>query len=240
MSAPVRAGTHLPRGTARLAPPGSASREHPLCATDNSPDLKHPHPLKNTLNTRLPRQRYHPASIALHWGMLVLLMAVYTTIELKGLFPKGSDPRQAMKAVHTMLGLAVLALVPLRIGFRLTGRRPRIVPEPSNVQKIASRVMHASLYIFMLVMPLAGWLHLSAQGLPIGFLGLELPALMGPDPHAADLIEDVHGALGTAGYYFIAVHAMAGLFHHMIVKDNTLVRMLPLRVARFVAKTHES
>lgn len=185
--------------------------------------------MKKTLKTRPLRQRYRPASIALHWGMLLLLVAVYTTVELAGLFPKGSDPRQAMKAVHASLGLSVLALVLLRIGFRLTGERPRIVPEPSNVHKIVSRVMQASLYVFMLVMPLAGWLHLSAVGQPILFFGLELPALMGTDLHAADVIEEVHETLGIAGYYLMAVHVMAGLYHHIVLQDNTLVRMLPLR-----------
>ena len=69
------------------------------------------------LKTRsLPLQRYRPASIALHWGMVVVLVTVYITIELAGLLPKGSDPRQAMKAVHASLGLSVLALVLLLLG----------------------------------------------------------------------------------------------------------------------------
>lgn len=193
--------------------------------------------MKKTLKTRPLRQRYRPASIALHWGMLLLLVAVYTTVELAGLFPKGSDPHRAMKAVHASLGLSVLALVLLRIGFRLTGRRPRIVPEPSNVQKIVSRVVHALLYVFMLVMPLAGWLHLSARGQPIGFFGLALPALMGLDFHAADVIEEVHETLGIAGYYAIALHAMAGLYHHIVMRDNTLVRMLPSRASQAPAES---
>lgn len=37
-------------------------------------------------------QRYGSLSIALHWFMLLLIAAVYACIELRGLFPKGSDP----------------------------------------------------------------------------------------------------------------------------------------------------
>lgn len=192
-------------------------------------------------NRSLPlHQRYRPASVALHWGMLVLLAAVYAAIGLGGFFPPGSATRTTMKALHASLGLSVLALVLLRIGFRLTGERPRIVPEPSNVYKIVSRVMHASLYVFMLVMPLAGWLHLSARGQPILFFGLELPALMGPDFHAADVIEEAHETLGIAGYYAIALHAMAGLYHHVVMRDNTLVRMLPSHASRAPAETRGS
>lgn len=192
-------------------------------------------------NRSLPlHQHYRPASVALHWGMLVLLAAVYAAIGLGGFFPPGSAPRTTMKALHATLGLSVLALVLLRIALRLTGRRPRIVPEPSNVQKTVSWVVHASLYVFMLVMPLAGWLHLSARGQPVGFFGLALPALMGLDLHAADVIEEVHETLGIAGYYAISLHAMAGLYHHVVMRDNTLVRMLPSRASKAPAETRAS
>ncbi|MGZ5000644.1 MAG: cytochrome B, partial [Methylomonas sp.] len=54
---------------------------------------------------------YTPLQIGLHWLMFVLLVAVYACIELKGLFPKGSDPREALKVWHSMLGLCVILLV---------------------------------------------------------------------------------------------------------------------------------
>jgi cytochrome b561 len=31
------------------------------------------------------------------------------------------------------------------------------------------------------------------------------------------------------GYYLIGLHALAALFHHYVVRDNTLARMLPRR-----------
>jgi cytochrome b561 len=33
----------------------------------------------------------------------------------------------------------------------------------------------------------------------------------------------------VVGYWLIGLHAAAALFHHYIVRDNTLRRMLPLR-----------
>ncbi|MCY1376223.1 Cytochrome b561 [compost metagenome] len=89
--------------------------------------------------------------------------------------------------------------------------------------------MHAALYVFMVGMPLAGWLYLSAKGKPVPFFGLELPALMGTDPEAAAWIKEVHETVGVAGYWFIGLHAAAALFHHHVIKDNTLLRMLPSR-----------
>lgn len=48
----------------------------------------------NTNNT----DRYGALSIGLHWLILLLLIAVYATIELRGIFPKGSALRDGMKA----------------------------------------------------------------------------------------------------------------------------------------------
>jgi cytochrome b561 len=36
-----------------------------------------------------------------------------------------------------------------------------------------------------------------------------------------------HKTLAAFGYWLIGLHAAAALFHHYLVKDNALVRMLP-------------
>ncbi|GGX11432.1 cytochrome b [Undibacterium macrobrachii] len=172
-------------------------------------------------------QRYHALSIGLHWLMLFLLIAVYASIELRELFPKGTDARKAMKMWHFMLGLSVLAFAVLRVLIRLRNPTPAIIPAPPAWQEILAKVMHIALYALMLGMPLAGWLILSAEAQPIPFFGLELPALIGPDKALAKSIEEVHETVGLVGYYLIGLHALAGLYHHYMVKDNTLKRMLP-------------
>lgn len=172
-------------------------------------------------------QRYHALSIGLHWLMLFLLIAVYASIELRELFPKGTDARKAMKMWHFMLGLSVLAFAVLRLLIRLRNPTPAIVPTPPAWQEMLAKVMHIALYALMLGMPIAGWLILSAEAQAIPFFGLELPALIGPDKALAKSIEEVHETVGLVGYYLIGLHALAGLYHHYMVKDNTLKRMLP-------------
>ena len=174
-------------------------------------------------------QRYGALSIALHWGMLLLLAAVYGCMELKGVFPRGSDAREAMKTWHFMLGLSVLALVLLRLALFLSSPVPRIVPEPPRLQTRIATLMKIALYAFMLLTPLAGWLVLSAKGSVIPFFGLQLPALMAENADAADWIKEIHETVATAGYFLIATHALAALYHHYLVRDNTLQRILPQR-----------
>lgn len=171
--------------------------------------------------------RYHKLSIGLHWLMLFLLIAVYATIELRELFPKGSDPRKAMKMWHFMLGLSVLIFAIIRLVTRLRTETPAIVPPIVAWQAWVSKLMHFALYALMLGMPLGGWLILSGEGQVIPFFGLELPPLISPNKDLAHAIEDLHTTFGQVGYFLIGFHALAGLYHHYIVKDNTLKRMLP-------------
>jgi len=172
-------------------------------------------------------QRYHKLSIGLHWLMLLLLIAVYASIELREFFPKGSDPRKAMKLWHFMLGLSVLAFALVRLLVRVTNQTPAIQPAPPQWQATIAHLMHIALYGLMIGMPLAGWLILSGEGQTIPFFGLELPALMGPNKELAHQIEELHETMGKVGYFLIGLHALAGLYHHYVVKDNTLRRMLP-------------
>ncbi|OIR12307.1 hypothetical protein GALL_60060 [mine drainage metagenome] len=179
------------------------------------------------MNFKNTTHRYGALSIGLHWLMLLLLIAVYATINLRELYPKGSDLREALKVWHFMLGLSIFALVSLRIYARLTAPTPQITPTPAHWQDLSAKLMHLALYIFMIGMPLLGWLLLSAAGKPIPFFGLDLPALVNKNKELADLFKEIHETVGTAGYYIIGIHAAAALYHHYVLKDDTLVRILP-------------
>ena len=171
--------------------------------------------------------RYGSVSIGLHWLMVLLIAAVYACIELRELFPKGSDPREMLKMWHFMLGLSVFFLVLLRLLVRFaSGPAPCIEPPPVRWQKLLAKVVHCALYGLMLGMPLAGWLILSSAGKPIPFFGLELPALVAENKDLAKQIKEIHETVGLLGYFLIGLHALAALFHHYILRDNTLYRML--------------
>ena len=173
--------------------------------------------------------RYGSLSIAMHWLMLLLIAAVYACIELKGNFPKGSDTRELLKQWHFMLGMAIFALVWVRLIARFIAPTPAISPAPAGWQEALAKAMHLALYALMIGAPLAGWLILSAAGKPIPFFGLELPPLVDKNPDLAGQIKELHELAGTLGYWLIGLHAAAGLFHHFVSRDNTLVRMLPGR-----------
>lgn len=171
--------------------------------------------------------QYGWLSAGLHWVMLFLLVAVYASMELREFYPKGSAPREAMKTWHYMLGLCVLGLAAVRLAIHFVGPIPAISPAPSKWQEQGAKLMKVALYVFMLGVPVLGWMLLSAEGTPIPFFGWQLPALLNENKALAESLEEIHETGATVGYFLIGLHAAAALYHHYLLRDDTLRRMLP-------------
>jgi len=178
------------------------------------------------LNTR---QRYGSLFIALHWIMLLLMAAVFATIELHENFPKGDPMRGLLMRWHFQLGLTVFVLVVLRLVLKRMAPDPEIVPAPSRLQHLGARAMHAALYLIMAVMPVLGYVGRSLGGKTTYFFGIGLPVFWGADKDLAENVFELHSLIGNTAYFLIGFHAAAALFHHYFMRDNTLTRMLPER-----------
>lgn len=174
-------------------------------------------------------ERYGSLSIGLHWLMVVLIAGVYACAELQESAPEGSALAEGLETWHFALGFAVLALVLLRLLGRLASRMPPIEPAPPAWQVWLARLTQLGLYALMIGMPLTGWLMLSAEGSPIVLFGLQVPPLVDEGKDFAEWSEELHEAGATLGYVLIGLHSAAALFHHYVVRDNTLLRMLPMR-----------
>lgn len=159
--------------------------------------------------------------------MLLLIVAVYACILLTDSFPKGSDTRALLKTWHFMLGLTVFALVGVRLIVNWVSPAPVIDPPIARWQDMTAKAVQALLYALMFAMPLLGWLTLSAAGKPILFYGWQLPALIAENKGLAENIKEIHEAGATVIYFLVGIHALAALYHHYFVRDNTLRRMLP-------------
>ena len=173
--------------------------------------------------------KYGWVSILLHWIMLSLIVATYTAMDIKSIFPKGSSGREAIAIWHYAFGLSVFCLVWLRLSARLAGQAPVVQPALPAVQARLAKAVHFALYALMIGLPLLGWLTLSARGKPVPFFGAELPALIGKSQEMARWLKEIHESIATAGYFLIGLHAAAALYHHYLKRDNTLKLMLPWR-----------
>lgn len=171
---------------------------------------------------------YSPVQRRLHWLIAILVALAYLFIEQRGLFARGTPARAAMVQSHFWTGLAVLLLSAWRIGLRWGRGVPAIVPTPAAWQAWSARLLHLSLYAFLVVMPLLGLATAWTDGkmLYLPFSDIVLPALLAPDPALAEQLEELHGSIGEFFYWVIGLHVLAALYHHWVRRDDTLRRML--------------
>ncbi len=173
--------------------------------------------------------RYSTLVIGLHLLIFLLMIAIYSTMEFRGIFEKGSEPRELMKSIHFMLGASLLFLVVIRIAARIFSTTPEIIPPIQPQLKILSKLMHLALYVLMIAMPISGWLMLNANGKAVPFFGLELPILIAEDKAFGEQLHDLHELGAIVGYVLIGLHTAAALFHHYVLKNNVLLRMSLLK-----------
>lgn len=170
--------------------------------------------------------RYPKVQIYFHWLSLLLILLTYLSINLKGL--GGIEWRNMMRQTHFTLGVLVWIVVFARIGIRhaLWKKRPEIIPPLSKWQEKLSHYLHILLYIIFLALPVLGVLTVLNRGGDWTFFGIPLVDAF-PRSVWGGRFKDAHETLATLGYILIAVHAIASLYHHYILKDNTLIRMMP-------------
>jgi superoxide oxidase len=172
-------------------------------------------------------QKFSPMLRRLHWLMAVLIVLVYLAMEQRGLFARGTAARTAMVQSHFWLGLAVFALALWRVTHRWRSGAPPIAPPLPRWQQAIGRLMHFSLYVFFIVMPVLGiataWTD--EKTLYVPFTDIALPALLAPNEALAHSLEDLHKTIGKVFYFVIGFHVLAALYHHFVRRDDTLRRM---------------
>ena len=180
--------------------------------------------LKNTAD------RWGGVSQLLHWTIAVLILAIGIVGLVMGELPRSPKDFWVYTA-HKSLGLTVLALVPVRIGWRLYAGAPRPVPGTPRLQALLASATHGAIYLLILALPLSGWIYDSANALrPFRWFGLvEVPKLVAPDEALAASAHGAHEWLFWLLMALVAGHAGAALYHHFIQRDATLARMLPRR-----------
>lgn len=148
---------------------------------------------------------YSGLQIALHWLIAVLIVLAW-------LFSEGAEA--ALEAVeegatvgfvpHVALGLAVLALVVLRLVVRLRRGAPAAPGVPGSAQVKMAEWGHRLIYLLMIAVPLGG--------ISIWFGGMDNG--------------DVHGLFATVLMVVVLGHAVLALYHHYILKDGLIRRMM--------------
>jgi cytochrome b561 len=170
--------------------------------------------------------RYDSTTILLHWLTAGLIAALWLSAQITDVFGRG-QPAMYLISFHVTLGVLMSVLLAIRVFWRLTKGRSLPGAE-GGWMGLAARVTHYGLYLLIAATLLLGGLLIWARGQVVWGL-FTLPTLDLGDPDLRHSIKGVHGLLANIIGVTAAVHATAALFHHYILGDGILLRMVPAR-----------
>lgn len=173
--------------------------------------------------------RYSGGAIALHWLHALLVLALIGIGLAMGEMPKGAE-RSAAIALHKSLGLLALALLLLRLGWRLR-HRPPVDNRLGALERKLAGLGHRALYLLLLLTPLAGYLSSSFTPYPMRFFGIVIPKAGWPDEGWNALFNALHTGCAWTLIGLIALHLGAVVLHALSGR-SVLGRMLPGRGRR--------
>ena len=172
---------------------------------------------------------YGMVAQAFHWIVAILVILQFPLGMYAADLPV-SLARLQWLSRHKSLGLLILAIALLRLGWRAFNRPPALPAVMSRWQRAAAHVEHWLIYALLVAVPLTGWLYASAAGLPAGWFGLfAVPDLVPRDRLAAADYHDWHVATLTLLGVLVALHIGAAARHAFVRRDGIVQRMLPLK-----------
>ena len=167
--------------------------------------------------------RHDPVTIGLHWVTAFLVAALWAIGQTVNVFPNG-PLRVDYRSVHIVFGVVLAVVVLLRLAWRLS-RQQTLPPLDDGLLLIVARATHWALYALLVITLALGIVYSLAQGEVI-FNVLRIPQMAANQAQAHEL-HGWHALAANATLIVAGVHAAAALFHHYVIRDETLRRMLP-------------
>lgn len=169
---------------------------------------------------------YSATARLFHWvvAALILIMLPIGIVMANVNVGPGQD---VLYHLHRSIGVILLPLMLARLVYRLKHPPPPLPATVPATQRLAAGVTHWALYAIVLLQAMVGWIATSAYRAPIWvFWMLELPPIWPVDRPFSEMMFGVHRGMGFALAVLLALHVGAALFHHFVLKDVVLRRML--------------
>lgn len=162
----------------------------------------------------------------LHWGMALLILIQFTlAYTMMGLDP--NPFKWTLYDLHKAIGLIVLILVGLRLGWRLINPVPTLPRFLPKWQILSSHLIIIMLYLLMFLMPLSGLGMNLLNGYSVSYFGLFTIPKIYPNPTSfGSLFYQLHIFSSYILLVCLSAHIGAALYHHFILKDWIFTRML--------------
>jgi cytochrome b561 len=173
---------------------------------------------------------YDRVAQAVHWLVAALAVTVIWLGWGIAWAPRNTPRRDLFVLIHESVGLTILAAMVFRAWWRWRHPPPPLPPTLARHEAALAHLTHLTLYVLLLVMPVAGYLNIAAAGHAVNFFGIvPMPPLLPENARLSQAAIAIHLAGQYPLYFFVALHIAGALFHGFVRRDGVVERMLPLR-----------
>jgi len=149
--------------------------------------------------------------MSLHWAMAACYLVLFITGPFMSELPRELFIRNPLYAFHKSVGVLTMALLTLRILTLLrvwwkkyTKRLPKFTKEWYK-----NFALHASLYVFMWLVPVAGFLlSNSIRNKNVPFFGIVVPDMFPKNPAMVEVGRSLHFWLSYTFLAFVILHIL--------------------------------
>ena len=171
-----------------------------------------------------------------HWCIAFLVLADIALGLIGKFTPHSGDTvafLQLLYSTHKTIGVTILALAVLRVGWAISQPRPVPLHPDRRLETFAADTAHWVLYAAIFVLPLSGWVIHSAE---VGFAPIWWPfpqslPFIPKSERLAGAAANVHWIAGIVLATMVAAHIGGAIKHALIDRDGTLARMWNGRAA---------
>ena len=172
-------------------------------------------------------ERYGFVAQVFHWVTVALFCWLFYLAWVMTDLPLGPEKFELYN-LHKSLGITILALTVLRLGWRFISPPPAPPAAMPEWERRAAVAVHHLIYVVIVAQVLVGIVHSWSADFPVIVFGLfTLPNLTGPSEALKGSLGWAHFILGWGFFILLVGHVAAALRHHFIIKDDVLLRMIP-------------
>jgi cytochrome b561 len=169
--------------------------------------------------------RYTKVAVFLHWLIAAAVICQFALgWGMQEIAKQPPGPRVTAFNLHKSIGLAIFALMAIRVLWRLRHPAPAL-PAMPRWQVMLAHGTHVLLYVTLVALPVSGYLGSEFSGYPVRFFGMLLPSWAGKHPELKEAMSLVHLTFAWVLAAAVVLH-LAGVVKHVLVERDGLLRRM--------------
>lgn len=175
--------------------------------------------------SKTTQEAYSKGSKWLHWLVAILVLLMLSFGFFLDDLPESYQSTAFM--MHKSLGITIFFLMCIRLFWIAYTGKPELPKTVVLWERILSKMVQVSMYVFLFAMPLAGWvMSVAADRVPVYFGLFKMPLYGIPvDKNLSHLMGKAHEIIAWILISLIVLHIAGALKHYFINKDRVLQRM---------------